>query len=163
AFLPDNQRKDRRCNRADHTAECTGHRRRGPRMRRREFIALIGGAAAAWPVAARAQQALPVVWFLNNGSPDGYAPMVAAFRQGLQTTGYVEGQNVAVEYRWARGDNDLMLEMALGMVGRPVAVIFTNSPVAQKKLKAAITTIPIVFATGADPVKNGLVASLARP
>src|SRR5438105_1127344 len=133
-------------------------------VRRRDFIALVGGAAAAWPRVARAQQrAMPLVAFLNSGSPDGYAPMVAAFRQGLKETGYVEGQNVAVEYRWAEGQYDRVPAMALELiVGRQVAVIVANFP-GVMAIKAAITTIPIVFTTASDPVQIGLVASLARP
>jgi putative ABC transport system substrate-binding protein len=105
---------------------------------------------------------MPVVGFLNSASPDGYGPMVAAFRQGLKETGYVEGQNVAIEYRWAEGQYDRVPVIALELVSRQVAVIVANSPGVQA-IKAAITTIPIVFTTASDPVQVGLVASLARP
>jgi putative ABC transport system substrate-binding protein len=132
-------------------------------IRRREFVALIGG-AAAWPVSARAQQATtPLVAFLNSGSPEPYVPMVAAFRQGLKETGYVEGQNVAVEYRWAEGRYDRVPVMALELlVSRQVAVIVANTP-GVLPIKTAIRTIPIVFTTSSDPVQIGLVESLARP
>jgi len=129
--------------------------------RRREFITLLGG-AAAWPLAARAQQLMPVIGFLNSASPSGYVPMVAAFRQGLKEAGYVDGQNVAVEYRWAEGQYDRVPVIALELVDRRVAVLVANTP-GVLSIKGAITTTPIVFTTGSDPVQIGLVASMSRP
>ena len=131
-------------------------------MKRREFVILIGG-AAAWPLCARAQQAnLPIIGFINGASPKPYAQNVSAFLDGLKQAGYVDGQNVRVEYHWAEGQYDRLAEMAADIVRHPVSVIVANTPAAPK-VKAATATIPIVFLTGDDPVANGLVASLNRP
>ena len=142
----------------------SGTRRRGDRMRRRDFIAAVGG-GVAWPYAARAQQpAMPVIGFLSGTTSAPFAHLVAAYRQGLRERGYVEDRNLAIEFRWAEGQYDRLPEMAADLVRRRVtAITATGGDPAAFAAKAATTIIPIVFTAGTDPVKSGLVTSLNRP
>jgi putative ABC transport system substrate-binding protein len=133
-------------------------------MRRREFIKLFSSSVVAWPLTARAQHAgMPMIGFLNSGSAETLQSLVAAFRQGLSESGYVEGQNLAIEYRWADGDYKKLPRLAAELVGRHVSVILANGPQAVVAAKAATATIPIVFTSGGNPVELGFVSSLNQP
>jgi putative ABC transport system substrate-binding protein len=133
-------------------------------MRRRELMLVVGGGLTAARVLRAQQKAMPVIGFLSRASPGFYAPFVAAFRRGLDDTGYVEGQNVALEYRWAEGRDDRLSALAADLVGRKVDVIVTSGgTLSALAAKSATSTIPIVFNVGGDPIEFGLVVSLARP
>src|SRR6266446_2560194 len=132
-------------------------------MRRRELLLVLGGALTAAPKLRAQQKAMPVIGFLGNASPGPFAPFVAAFHQGLSETGYVEGQNLATEYRWAEGRYDLLPALAADLVGRKVDLIATSADASALAAKNATSTIPIVFVNGSDPVEIGLVVSFARP
>ncbi len=134
-------------------------------MKRREFISLVGGAAAAWPLAVHAQQAAtPVIGYLHSASPEPYSPMMAAFRHGLTEAGYVDGQNVTIDYRWAEGQFNRLPALAAELVaGRPAVLVAGGGDVSAVAAKAATTTVPIVFTIGGDPVGYGLVSNLSRP
>ena len=133
-------------------------------MRRRDFITQVGGAAVAWPLAARAQQSVPIIGFLNSASPEPFAPYVQAFLQGLEQFGFIDGKTVVIDYRWSRGQDGQLAEAARDLANRPVEVIVaTGGEHAARAAMAMTSNVPIVFSVGGDPVKLGLVSSLNRP
>jgi|SRR6516225_4234149 putative ABC transport system substrate-binding protein len=135
-----------------------------PDLRRRQFITLLGGAAVAWPLAARAQQAMPVIGYLHSASPEPYAAMIAAFRNGLAEVGYFDGQNVTIDHRWAEGQFNRLPALAAELVARrPAILVAAGGDVSAAAAKAATTTVPIVFTIGGDPIGYRLVSNLGRP
>src|SRR6516162_2048644 len=148
--------------RADDPGIIPAASRRGDRMKRRAFITLLGGAAAAWPLAARAQQALPVIGYFSGRSPDAEAPIRVPFLKALEASGFTDGRNVAIEYRFAEGQDERLPALAAELVRRPVTMLVATDRPSALAAKAATATLPIVFASGADPVQQGLVASFNR-
>jgi len=133
-------------------------------VKRRDFVTLLGGAVAAWPVMARAQQTtMPVVGYLRSGSRAASSQVEAGFRQGLSSIGFIEGRNVAIDYQYAENQNDRLMALTADLVRQPVAVIYAGDNITAVMVKAATTTIPVVFRIGGDPIQLGLVTSLSRP